>query len=69
VDPAGCVVIEDSLAGVTSGLAAGAAVLGVPSLQALAPAAGLTLRDSLAGVGLAELAEILAARDEDDPAA
>jgi HAD superfamily hydrolase (TIGR01509 family) len=69
VDPAGCVVIEDSLAGVTSGLAAGATVLGVPSLQPLAPTAGLTLRDSLVGVGLAELAGLLDARDEDDPAA
>jgi HAD superfamily hydrolase (TIGR01509 family) len=69
VDAAGCVVIEDSLAGVTSGLAAGAAVLGVPSLQPLAPAPGLTLRDSLAGVGLGELAEVLAARERDDPAA
>jgi HAD superfamily hydrolase (TIGR01509 family) len=69
VEPAGCVVIEDSLAGVTSGLAAGATVLGVPSLQPLRPAPGLVLRDSLVGVGLAELAEVLAARDEDDPAA
>ena len=69
VDPAGCVVIEDSLAGVTSGLAAGAAVLGVPSLQPLAEAPGLTLRDSLVGVGLAELADVLAARERDDPAA
>jgi HAD superfamily hydrolase (TIGR01509 family) len=69
VDPAGCVVIEDSLAGVTSGMAAGAAVLGVPSLQPLRPMPGLTLRPSLTGVGLAELAEVLTARDQDDPAA
>jgi HAD superfamily hydrolase (TIGR01509 family) len=69
VEPAGCVVIEDSLAGVTSGLGAGAAVLGVPSLQPLSPAPGLTLRETLVGVGLPELAEVLAARDEDDSAA
>jgi HAD superfamily hydrolase (TIGR01509 family) len=69
VEAAGCVVIEDSLAGVTSGLAAGAAVLGVPSLQPLAPAPGLTLRHSLVGVGLADLAAVLAARQRDDPAA
>jgi HAD superfamily hydrolase (TIGR01509 family) len=62
VPAAGSVVIEDSVAGVTSGLAAGAAVLGVPSLQPLPPAPGLVLLDSLAGVGLAELAEVLAAR-------
>lgn len=69
VEPAGCVVLEDSVAGVTSGLAAGAAVLGVPSLQPLAPLPGLTLRPSLAGVGLADLAALLRDRDEDDPAA
>jgi HAD superfamily hydrolase (TIGR01509 family) len=63
VDPAGSVVVEDSVAGVTSGLAAGAAVLGVPSLQPLAPAPGLTLRGTLQGVGLAELREVLAPRD------
>ncbi len=62
VDPADCVVVEDSAAGVTAGLAAGAAVLGVPSLQPLVPAPGLVLRDTLAGVGAAELAEVLAAR-------
>jgi HAD superfamily hydrolase (TIGR01509 family) len=63
VAPAGCVVVEDSTAGVTAGLAAGAAVLGVPSLQPLAAAPGLTLRDTLDGVGLDELAEVLAARE------
>ena len=63
VDPADCVVVEDSLVGITAGLAAGAAVLGVPSLQALDPAPGLVLRDTLAGVGLVELADVLAARD------
>jgi HAD superfamily hydrolase (TIGR01509 family) len=56
------VVIEDSLAGVTAGLAAGCAVLGVPGLQPVPPAPGLVLRDSLAGVGLAEVAEVLADR-------
>ena len=35
VEPGECVVIEDSQAGITAGLAAGAAVLGVPSLQPL----------------------------------
>src|SRR3954451_23575793 len=50
VEPAECVVIEDSAAGIASGLAAGAAVLGVPALQAVDPAPGLTLRDGLVGV-------------------
>ncbi|PRY47567.1 HAD superfamily hydrolase (TIGR01509 family) [Geodermatophilus tzadiensis] len=63
VDPSRCVVVEDSAVGVSAGLAAGAAVLGVPSLQPLAPAPGLVLRDTLAGVGLADLAGVLAARE------
>jgi HAD superfamily hydrolase (TIGR01509 family) len=60
VEPAECVVIEDSQAGVSAGLAAGATVLGVPSLQPLEQAPGLTLRDGLVGVGPAELAALLA---------
>jgi HAD superfamily hydrolase (TIGR01509 family) len=58
-----CVVIEDSQAGVTAGLAAGVAVLGVPTLQSLAEAPGLTLRDSLVGVDVRELAAVLADAD------
>jgi HAD superfamily hydrolase (TIGR01509 family) len=69
VDPAHCVVIEDSVVGVESGLAAGAAVLGVPSLQPLPPAPGLVLLDSLVGVGVPELRELVAARDLGDSAA
>jgi HAD superfamily hydrolase (TIGR01509 family) len=61
VEPAGCVVIEDSHAGITAGLASGAAVLGVPTMQAVDPAPGLVLRDGLLGVGPAELADVLAA--------
>jgi HAD superfamily hydrolase (TIGR01509 family) len=62
VEATGCVVIEDSHAGITAGLAAGAAVLGVPVAQAVDPAPGLVLRDGLAGVGVDELAEVLAQR-------
>ncbi|WP_324277763.1 HAD family phosphatase [Blastococcus brunescens] len=62
VGPEACVVIEDSESGVAAGLAAGAAVLGVPTLQALAPAPGLTLRKGLGGIGLEDLAGVLAAR-------
>jgi len=69
VEPAGCLVIEDSVAGVTSGLTAGAAVLGVPSLQPLPPMPGLELRSTLAGLRLADLAALVTGRDEDDPAA
>jgi hypothetical protein len=35
-------------------------VLGVPVMQAVDPAPGLVLRDGLVGVGLGELAEVLA---------
>jgi beta-phosphoglucomutase-like phosphatase (HAD superfamily) len=56
-------VIEDSPSGAAAGLAAGAVVLGVPSLQPIPPAPGLVLRDSLAGLGLAELAGLLAFED------
>jgi HAD superfamily hydrolase (TIGR01509 family) len=59
VDPAGCVVVEDSASGVAAGLAAGCAVLGVPSLQPLAPAPGLVLRDTLEGVEVADLEQLL----------
>jgi hypothetical protein len=41
-------------------------VLGVPAVQEVAPAPGLTLRDGLLGVGPAELAAVLADRDLDD---
>ena len=61
MDPGECVVIEDSQAGVTAGLAAGAAVLGVPALQPVAEAPGLTLLDSLAGVDVAFLEDLVAA--------
>jgi HAD superfamily hydrolase (TIGR01509 family) len=69
VDPEECVVIEDSVAGITAGLAAGAAVLGVPTLQIVEPAPSLTLRDGLLGVGPAELADVLAGADLADSAA
>jgi len=58
VEPAESVVVEDSAAGIASGLAAGVAVLGVPALQQVDPAPGLTLRDTLVGVGPDELREI-----------
>ena len=69
VDAVDCLVIEDSQAGVTAGLAAGAAVLGVPSLQPLVAAPGLVLLDSLVGLGVAELRSLHAERELDDSAA
>ena len=69
VDAGDCLVIEDSQAGVTAGLAAGAAVLGVPSLQPLVAAPGLVLLDSLAGLGVSDLRSLHADRERDDSAA
>lgn len=66
VSPRECVVIEDSEAGVAAGLAAGTAVLGVPTLQELMPAPRLTLRGDLVGVDVAALAEVLAAGEPVD---
>jgi HAD superfamily hydrolase (TIGR01509 family) len=63
VEPGSSLVIEDSLVGVTSGLAAGAAVLGIPSLQPLEPRVGLALRDSLVGLTLHGLDALLADSD------
>jgi beta-phosphoglucomutase-like phosphatase (HAD superfamily) len=63
VPAARCVVIEDSAAGIASGLAAGVAVLGVPAMQAVDPAPGLTLRADLVGVDVAALEELLSAGD------
>ncbi len=59
VDVRCCVVVEDSVVGVTAGLAAGAAVLGVPAMQTIEPAPGLVLRETLAGLSPAELAALL----------
>ena len=58
VVPDECVVVEDSPAGIASGLAAGVRVLGVPSVEGVSPAAGLELRTSLAGISLPDLAAL-----------
>jgi HAD superfamily hydrolase (TIGR01509 family) len=63
VEPGSSLVVEDSLVGTTSGLAAGAAVLGVPLVQRLQPQPGLTLRLSLEGLTVADLAGLLVPGD------
>ena len=55
VEPAACVAIEDSPTGVAAALAAGCATLGVPHVVPVAAAPGLTLVDSLVGIGVADL--------------
>jgi HAD superfamily hydrolase (TIGR01509 family) len=58
-NPRACVAIEDSPTGIASAHAAGCAVLAVPSELAIAPAAGVTIRDSLFGLRLADLESLL----------
>ena len=60
LDPADCVAIEDSPTGVASALAAGCATLGVPHVVPVQAAPGLTLVDSLVGIGVAELGALRA---------
>jgi HAD superfamily hydrolase (TIGR01509 family) len=50
-----CIAIEDSPTGVTSALAAGCRVVGVPNVRTLEPTPGLTIIDSLTDVDLAVL--------------
>ena len=58
-DPSRCVAIEDSPTGARSALAAGCAVLAVPNVRDIAPAVGLTLFTTLAGLTVADVAALL----------
>ncbi|MFD9461641.1 HAD-IA family hydrolase [Streptomyces sp. NPDC060027] len=60
VDPAACVAVEDTQTGVTSAESAGCAVLAVPSLAPIAPAAGRTVLGSLEEVSPARLRAMVA---------
>ncbi len=57
--PEHCVAIEDSPVGLTSALGAGLAVLVVPSEVPIEPQPGITVRASLDGVTVAELAALI----------
>lgn len=61
VDPRDCVVLEDSPAGITAGLAAGCAVVAVPSVAGvlITPAARQRVVASLVEVDLAGLSRLL----------
>jgi HAD superfamily hydrolase (TIGR01509 family) len=58
-DPAHCVAIEDSPLGVTAAEAAGCTVLAVPSEVDIDPAPTRTIRASLVGMSVADLAALL----------
>ena len=61
VDPARCVVLEDSAAGVLAGQAAGCAVVAVPSVTGvrITPAPQLLVVPNLGGVGLSDLTQLV----------
>ena len=60
-------VIEDSQAGITAGLAAGRSrARACPAVQAVAPEPGLTLLEDLTGVDVALLADLVTDRSPVD---
>jgi HAD superfamily hydrolase (TIGR01509 family) len=59
VAPGSCVAIEDSPLGIASAEASGTAVLAVPSEVAIAPASTRTVRTSLIGLTVADLAALV----------
>ncbi|MCU7822357.1 HAD family hydrolase [Kitasatospora sp. DSM 101779] len=62
LDPAACIAVEDSPAGVASAAAAGCAVLAVPSTVPIAAHGRITLLDSLEDADVALLHALAAAR-------
>lgn len=60
--PDASLVIEDSRSGVASGLAAGCAVLAVPTVDAFTPEGRLSVRTTLAGLTIDDLPALLAGR-------
>lgn len=61
VDPARCVVVEDSPAGIGSGLAAGCAVVAVPHVAPLPPDPAVTVVGTLLALDLDRLGSLLPA--------
>jgi HAD superfamily hydrolase (TIGR01509 family) len=59
VEPGRCVAVEDSPLGIAAAEAAGCVVLGVPSEIVIEPAPTRTIRASLVGVSVAELAALV----------
>lgn len=61
VSAAGSVAIEDSVPGLTAAQASGACTIGVPAIVPIPPAPDRVVLDTLEGVRVADLREILAA--------
>lgn len=64
VDPARCIAIEDSLAGVTSAAAAGTIAIGVPHIAPIVDHPSRVVWDTLAGRTLADLSRLVADRGQ-----
>lgn len=62
VEIADCVALEDSEPGVASAVAAGAAVIAVPMHIPIPPSRAYDVRETVEGLTLAELADLLALR-------
>ncbi len=58
VDIRDCVAVEDSVPGVASALASGAATIAVPLMVEIAPGPGLSMLTTLEGLTLSELATV-----------
>jgi HAD superfamily hydrolase (TIGR01509 family) len=58
-----CLAIEDSVTGLTSAEAAGVPTLGVPHLVPLPEGPSRTVRPTLEGIGIKDLAELVGAHD------
>jgi HAD superfamily hydrolase (TIGR01509 family) len=65
VEPHRCVALEDSPPGIGSAMASGARTLGVPHMVPVEARPGLSRVPTLAGIGLADLARIVAGEDLD----
>ncbi len=63
VVPRDCVAIEDSPTGVLSALRAGCVVLGVPNMKPVDPARGVRVVDSLVGIRVDDLTQLLQRRN------
>jgi len=66
IDISKSLVLEDSKTGITSGLASGAVVIGIPHIITYPPSPRLHIRRDLVGLGLHDLEQIYAQESQED---
>ena len=66
IDITKSLVLEDSKTGITSGLASGAVVIGIPHIITYPPSPRLHIRRDLVGLGLQDLEQIYAHESQED---